>query len=226
MAYRAEAVNRILEINETLPADKKIRVISMSMGWWPTAGGYKQMQAAAEKAVDAGILFVAPTQNMEQLYGFDFQGSGRRPADDPDDFSSYRPGLFWANRAGHSWASNRLLVPTDSRALSSPTGTEDYFFTRMGGASWAIPYIAGAYVLSVQVDTNITPERFWMLAMKTGRTIQLDDTNGKTAFGPILDPIKLIDAIQAGELTQEAALKAELAKYKRPASPGGYKVSP
>jgi hypothetical protein len=50
--------------------------------------------------------------------------------------------------------------------------------------------------LAVQVDPKITPVRFWGLAIKTGRVIRLDRKGEKCSFGPILDPVKLITALQ------------------------------
>ena len=42
----------------------------------------------------------------------------------------------------------------------------------------------------------MTPKRFWELALKTGRTIQLERDGKQTPFGPIIDPSALIDAIK------------------------------
>ena len=49
--------------------------------------------------------------------------------------------------------------------------------------------------------------------MKTGRTIEAK-YDGKTAsLGPILDPVQLIEALRRGDLSDKAAVAAELAKY-------------
>ena len=49
--------------------------------------------------------------------------------------------------------------------------------------SWAVPYVAGVYALAVQVDPAITPERFWALAVRTGRTIELNRQGMTKLFG-------------------------------------------
>jgi hypothetical protein len=49
--------------------------------------------------------------------------------------------------------------------------------------------------LAVQVDPKITPERFWALAMKTGRTVEMKDGGKTVSLGPILDPVQLIAAL-------------------------------
>jgi len=211
LTYLAQGVERILEINEQLPKDKKIRVISMSIGWQPSTEGYGEISEATQKAKDAGMLVIC--SSVEEVHGFKFHGLGRPPFADPEIFESYEPGLFWAP-AVRTIGSKRLLVPMDSRTTAGPHGADEYVFYREGGWSWSIPYIAGAYALAAQVEPAITPERFWVLAMKTGRTIELENYGKKILFGQILDPAKLIDALKAGDLSDSKALEEELRKYK------------
>jgi hypothetical protein len=88
-----------------------------------------------------------------------------------------------------------LLVPMNSRTTASPMGQDEYVFYRMGGESWTMPYLAGMYALAAQVDPGITPERFWELALQTGRTLDISGSSGSFQVGPILDPAGLIDAL-------------------------------
>lgn len=203
-AYGAKAIHRILEINEQLPEDRKIRVISMSIGWSGSPRGHQDISEAAERAKEAGMLLIC--SSVEKVHGFRFHGLGRDLLGDPDDFNSYRI----ASWGSHMYARNdRLLVPMDARSVASPTGKDEYVFYGQGGWSWTIPYIAGAYALAAQVDPNVTPDRFWALAMKTGRTIERKE--GK--LGPILDPVKLIAALKAGELADPEAVEEELKRH-------------
>ena len=193
----AQGVQRILEVNEQLPKDKKIRVISISMGWRPSDISYKEITEAAQKAKEAGMLVIC--SSVDQIHGFSFHGLGRHPLADPDVFESYESCLRgWPKKYDdvRSRYSEHLLVPMDSRTTASHLGIDEYVFYREGGWSWSIPYIAGVYALAAQVEPDITPERFWSLAMKTGRTIELENKGKKIPFGPILDPVKLIDAIK------------------------------
>jgi hypothetical protein len=100
----------------------------------------------------------------------------------------------------------------DARTTASPTGASEYVFYAQAGWSWSIPYIAGAYALVAQVEPKITPERFWALALRTGRTIKLRQNAKEIEFGPILDPARLVEAIRRGDLSDPAAVTAELAK--------------
>ncbi len=191
----ARAVRRILQINAGLPDDQKIRVLSMSVGWSPLEAGYAEMTAAVNDAKAAGIFVVS--SNLEQTYGFKMHGLGRAPLADPDSFNSYDAGLFYASQLPPNGMTDRLLIPMDSRTVASPSSPDEYAFFRAGGWSWITPYLAGVYVLAAEVDPEITPERFWELAMSTGRTIELEQNGKIIPFGPILDPLALVKALNA-----------------------------
>jgi subtilisin family serine protease len=202
----ARSIHRIIEVNAQLPKDNKIRVISISKGWMPSHEGYKDIMEAVQKAQAAGMLIVCTGGAYRE--GFDFGVLGRSPWADPDVFESYEPGLFtakrfWSRPPSRADRSSSLgdsfSVPMDSRTTASPAGIDEYVFYRIGGASWAVPYVAGVYALAVQADPAITPERFWALAVRTGRTIELERNDGRRPLGPIIDPVGLIRAIQAGE---------------------------
>jgi subtilisin family serine protease len=194
--YYAQAVQRILQINQQLPEGRKIRVIAMQIGWSPDQAGYDEITAAVKEAKAAGLLVVS--SSLEETFGFKFQGLGRAPLADPDKFESYEPGLWWAKDFyAVNQFSDRLLVPMDSRTTASPGGAGEYVFYRQSGWSWAIPYIAGIYALAAQTKPTLTPDEFWLIAMKTGRTIELKQDGKAIPFGPILDPVALIAALQA-----------------------------
>jgi hypothetical protein len=195
--FLAQAVRRILEINRQLPANRRIRVISIARGWSPGEKGYESITAAVAEAKAAGMLVVCSSIEAQAVHGLKFHGLGRGPLADPDQFESYEPGWFWAKAIpDDERLEDRLLVPMDSRAVASPTGEDEYVFYRQGGWSWAIPYIAGMYALAAQVDPAITPEGFWSLAIETGRIIQVNHEGQVIPLEPILDPAALVQALQ------------------------------
>jgi hypothetical protein len=213
--YEAEAIWRILQINEQLPADRKIRVISISFGWQFGQRGFAEVTKAAQEAKAEGLLVIS--SSVEMTHGFKFHGLGRDLLSSANDFASFRPARWGQEMyANH----DHLLVPMDMRATASPTGKNEYAFYSDGGWSWAIPYIAGTYALAAQVDPKITPERFWALAMKTGRTVRVLHESKSFDLGPILDPAQLIEALERGDLSDKEAVDAELAKYSAPSSHG------
>ena len=194
--YYAQAVRRILEINQDIPEDRKIRVIAMQVGWSPDQAGYDEITTAVNEAKAEGIFVVS--SSLSETYGLHFHGSGRNPLADPNDFQSYEPGSWWQKYFyENGLRADTLLIPMDSRTTASPTGTEDYVFYREGGWSWSIPYLAGMYALAVQVKPEFTPEEFWDTALKTGKTIQIQHNGKEYEFGVILDPQALIDAIKS-----------------------------
>ncbi|MHC4143930.1 MAG: family 16 glycoside hydrolase [Planctomycetota bacterium] len=200
--YLAQGIHRIVEINEQLPQDKKIRAISISRGWGESHKDYDLIMQAVQKARAAGMLVATCSVDLVHE-GCDYAGLGRLPLADPDLFESYEKNLyatesFWDghNSPPEGWY---FCVPLDSRTTASQDGIDEYVFDRCGGFSKAPPYTAGVYALAVQVDPAITPERFWALAARTGRTIEIERNGKKRRLGPIIDPVRLIRSIEAGE---------------------------
>jgi hypothetical protein len=193
----AVAVRRILEINNTLPPGEKIHVISLSIGWHrtPVPTGFEDINAAVSEAKAMNVLVTS--SSLQQTHGFKFHGLDRNPSGDPDDFSIYRPGRFWADSfaSNDPFLANRLLVPMDHRTLAAPGGNDQYAHYATGGWSWCTPYLAGVYALACQVDPTMTPDRFWATALKTGRAIQFDLDGRRVSLGPILDPGALMESL-------------------------------
>jgi hypothetical protein len=206
--WTAKSIDRILEVNKTLPNDKKIRVISISVGWKKDKKGYDEVTAAVNRAKDQGIFVVS--SSLVNTYGYMFNSLGRNPLNDPKLPSSYEPGLFWADQYYENdknfysdWEKlfganidQVLLVPMDSRTTASPTGINDYVFYREGGWSWSIPYIAGLYALACQVKPDINPDVFWSAALNTGDTIKVQNNGKEYELKKIVNPVKLMEAIK------------------------------
>ncbi|QOR36123.1 peptidase S8 [Clostridium sp. 'deep sea'] len=180
--YRAQAIDRIVEVNKLLPKDRKIRVISISVGFNSKEKGYEEVMKSIANAEQEGIYTVYVGSD-------DFWGLGREPLLSADEITSYTKGVAWRNCDAPD---NILLIPMDSRCTASPTGDTDYVFYRSGGMSWSVPYVAGLYAVACQANPNITPELFWQEALKTSDTL-LD--NEEIEIGKIVNPVKLIENI-------------------------------
>ncbi len=204
----AKSIDRILEVNNTLPKDKKIRVISISVGWDKSQKGYEEANAAVDRAKKAGVFVVS--SSLVNTDGYMFNGLGRNPLSDPEATSSYEPGLFWKDRYyeyGNEFYSMMgekagvkidevLLIPMDSRTTASPTDPKDYVFYREGGWSWSIPYVAGLYALACEVNPEVTPEIFWSTALKTGDTIKVQNNGKEYELKKVVNPVKLMEALK------------------------------
>lgn len=172
-AVIAKAIDRILEINRQLPKEKKIRVISISLGWMPGTCGYQEVTEAVERAKQEGVFVISTA--LESTHGLRFMGLGRDPQGDPDKPTSYSASSWYKIYLDLTPVQPMLLLPMDSRATASPTGVTDYAFYRTGGMSWAVPYVAGLYALACQVHPEVTPQQFWAKALETGDVVEVMD---------------------------------------------------
>jgi hypothetical protein len=200
----AAAIHRLLDINETLPPARKIRVISLSVGWSPGQLGYDETMKAVERGTRQGV-FVLSTA-LRKTHSLRFDGLGREAMADPNRHESYGPGSWWANTF---WGGDmrfkpgtRLCVPMDGRTTASPSGPNDYVHYDNAGWSWAVPWIAGLYALACQVEPEITPEIFWAKALKTGRTIRLRGQGEDIDFGTLADPVALISELRESRMAE------------------------
>lgn len=170
--WAAKCIDRILEINRSLPQNHKIRVISISVGWSPQEIGYQEANDAVERARKENVFVISTS--MTQSFGFLIFGLGREPMKNPDDLASYGE-AWWGGFYPHEQPGGReaLILPMDSRTTASPTGPKDYAFYRLGGLSWSVPWAAGLYALACQVKPDITPEVFWAKALETGDALMM-----------------------------------------------------
>jgi hypothetical protein len=198
--YFAEGINRLLDINEQLPEANRIRVISVS---WNTAPGNlhaffnegaRDMRNAVKRAKDENVLLVSTSIDFD--YEFDIAGLGREPLGDPNDFSSYRLGLF--ERGSADAYRDCIFFPMDARSVAAEKGENTYTYSYDGGFSWICPYIAGLYALCAQVRPDVTPELFLETVAETAREQPSSDTEYPLK---IVDPLKLLTAIQKLNVT-------------------------
>jgi hypothetical protein len=70
-------------------------------------------------------------------------------------------------------------------------------FYREGGWSWAIPYVAGLYALAAQVNPDITPDKFWEIALKTGYINTIEHEGKELKLGTIANPRALIEELKS-----------------------------
>lgn len=191
----ALAINRIIEINKQLQQDKKIRVISISLGLNPDEKGYTEIISSINEASESGIVVI--TANTFVTNNMPFVGLGRDPNKDPDDYRSYEQGILWSpefyfNYNQFCLKSNLLMLPMDSRTIADFTGFNVYSFGRIGGISWSVPYLAGVYVLACQQKNDITPQQFWNDALKTGDSVEIVKDSKSYMLKKIINPQKLI----------------------------------
>ena len=190
LGYIAQSIDRLVEVNRQLPKEHKIRVISISLGMVKESKGYDLATEAIKKANQDGIFVVTVDDKK-----FINDGMERVPLADPDKKESYSGGMmFCLNKEGSGDA--ELQIPMDSRTVADPTGKEEYYFSRIGGQSWIVPWTAGLYALACQAYADITPEVFWAAALETADSVSFQ-RNGKThTLKKVVNPIRLMEKIQ------------------------------
>jgi hypothetical protein len=200
----AKSIDRIVEINKSLPKEHKIRVISISLGWDTSTEGGDAADQAVHRAEKDGIFVITTCPDRFSDGKMLLMGLGRDPLADPDKLNSCKTGLFWTSSFLHGpdeqWRAvtkGMLLAPMDSRCYASPTGVKDYVFGRSGGLSWTCPWMAGLYALACQVKPSVTPEEFWKSGLDTGDTVQIEKDGKKYPLEKIVNPAKLIKRLES-----------------------------
>jgi hypothetical protein len=191
--WRVKSIYRVLEINRTLPPDKKIRVLSISFG-----SDRRNFLKAIEDAGKEGLFVIS--SSLSKTHNLRFNGLGRDCLTDPDNILSYFPGSFWSNYFYNNPDKynndSTLMIPMDSRCTASQSGINSYVFYSNGGWSWSIPYVAGLYALACQVKPSVTPQEFWKKALETGDEIKIEKNDKVYKFGKIVNPVKLIESLK------------------------------
>lgn len=192
----ADSILRVLEINGYLPAQEKIRVISISRGYSPQDKGYEELTSAIAQADKENILVI--TTSTEWYYGISLFGMDRDYENDPDDFSSYLPASWITDEfyADPSLFADRFLAPMGSRTVAACTGPEDYELSHNGGLSWAVPWWAGFYALCCEVKPEITPQEFLQLLAETSVTVDLSHDNKTYPLGKIVNPAAMMERLR------------------------------
>ena len=193
------AIDRILEINRTLPNEKKIRVISISQGFGTYINDYSEFKAKVREAKERGVFAITTSVSEDHDFNMDIKGLSR--SEDPDQSSNYRFGDTWdeENYAKDGYFNRAtLLVPMGNRTFASYMGNNEYQHDYDGGYSWMIPWLASCYALCCQVNPDITPELFMQVAFDTGDI--LNDTSENTLAdknnAKIINPQRLIERLK------------------------------
>jgi hypothetical protein len=192
----AATINRILDQNAKLPQEQRIRAIGISLGIEKQMSGYDDIRAAIARARKEGVFVI--TVSIELDYPASIAGLGRDPLADPNAVNSYLPGYFLAAGFYQNQVpfSQPVWVPMDSRSTAGPTGLQAYVFYRLGGMSWAVPYLEGVYALALQVKPDLGPDDFLKLARETGSYSQFSRDGKDYKLGPIINPPALIARLQ------------------------------
>lgn len=189
--YFADCLNWMIDENEKLPLNDKIRLVSVSSS--PTSKNNwcingEAWTLAVQRAQDAGILVLDCRTDEPTSFVF----TAYLDQGDIDDVSNYKP--FFPipsdDFGGERWK-NDIYAPASKRTLAREyrLGEIGYRYEGYGGQSWALPYVSGVLALGAQVAPNLSMEALKNL---------LFETAFETPEGyKIIYPTQFIDALEA-----------------------------
>lgn len=183
--YYADALNWLVDENENLPADQKIRAVSVSAAPSGQGSPFNKNNAAWDKAYEratqAGMLVLDCTEDKGQTAPCYYDLA------DPENVSKCTPG--WPGMSVQQEFGKRILVPTSLRSQAEEYnfGQVAYQFTGRGGLSWSIPYLAGVLAMGWQIRPDLTGPQMMDLIFQSA----YDQTGMK-----VINPPAFIDAVK------------------------------
>ncbi len=207
-----KALKDIIEYNKT--HEDKIKIVSVSKGYQEIPG-VKEWLELKKEAKNLGITVIdCDYFNENNIHG----GGSIINKDKPDDyelplfypnsqrnipsiedlkhklsltdeytrknfFDKYKTEQNYINTIKES-----LIVPSDYRTMASMKGNDEYVYNAKGGWSWAVPYYAGVFALALQVNPDLTNEKFLEIVKRTA---------GKTKKGfKVINPPGIIEEVK------------------------------
>lgn len=154
--YFAECLNWVVEQNQNLPEDEKIKVVSISAapeeGWFENFELYNE---AVLKAQEEGILVLDCRTNVVDT---GIVWGGNYDVKNPEDVTAFEVGF---PNGGGDYTSDEwdryIFAPANyrTRACAYLEGQYYYGYDGWGGQSWAVPYVAGVLALGWQVNPDL-----------------------------------------------------------------------
>ncbi len=194
---RALAIRDIIEFNNTVSKDKKVKVISSPIGYITKKSepGLEEYIMAIKDAKASGIIFIDTANN------FDLHWGGGGSVSDKENPEKYMLALYMENWLDikapklpkEKLAELPIIIPSDYRGMASEKGESDYNYNGKGGASWSVPYLAGIVALTLQVNPNLSEKQISGLISETATT----NSNGLK----VINPEKAIE--KASKMAQE-----------------------
>ena len=178
----ARGFQRIIEINKTLPEDKKIKIIGMSHRVADKNGYYLKnsdlLRKAEQDAEEQGIMVIDCDTFDDPIL------LATRADKNVDDYKSYTI----AKKYTSNNPNGKLCVPIARTYAAGYIADKNFYqFTQNGGQSWSVPYIVGVITMGLQVNPNLTKQQ----AMK-----YLYDSGYDFQGGKIINPEGFIELVK------------------------------
>ena len=161
----AQALDMIVEKNNTLADGEKIRVVSISAAPVPSNNIWVNGEMYIESvrcAQEAGILVLDCSNEFGIIgaCGYDF--------DNPEDVTLCKPGFIASQSQGWNDKTD-ILAPIWYRTVAEIYSEDDfsYAYEAQGGLSWGIPYAAGILALGWEIRPELTPDEIVQILSDT-----------------------------------------------------------
>ena len=141
--FQNQAIERVLEINKTLPETKKIRFLSCSWGG-PEDQFYEQSVQLLKKCEENGIM----------VLGAGYSNINQRPCT--------KHGITIMMKDGEDVTEkmkNMIGIPTDCK--TTPYFEGGYLYSKHGGLSSTFPYMAGVFACALQNNQLFFTRENW-----------------------------------------------------------------
>lgn len=178
--YYIKAINKIIEINKSLPKNEKIKIVSISDGVDKKNKNYSKWQQTLKKANSNGLTVVYSNLLGEKK----FIWGGCDPSKDRNNPLNYKLSNYLK---GKKIDKASIIVPGDFRTTACNSSDSDYVYWGEGGFSWAIPYVTGLAALAWQVNPNLTFDQIM------NKLIETKTTTSEGRY--IINPEKFINSI-------------------------------
>lgn len=191
--YMVDAIERVLEINKSLPQNQKIRVLMIAREYNNYNGeDEKRVDEIIAKADKEGIFVVTPS--LVKQYGFTLTGLSRIANMSPETLANYRLGS-WENTL--YLPEKSIYVPKDNRTVADYTSTTGYTYVPVGGDGFATAWLTGIYALSAQVFPNLTGERFLRYVVDYNDVLNVKEEGSNYTLKSVVSPQDLINGLKS-----------------------------
>ena len=185
-------ISKLIEINKDLSDSEKIRVISISLSLRTVKENCldkqnRELLAAAITKAEAADIVVLTTDIFDE-YGDFGTPIKKLPYTDADDYQNYFPSRTFYNRS----IVEKISVPIEGKTVAYYQGDNEYQYVNYGGLSWAVPYIAGLYVLCCEVDPFMNYEKFIYVIEMTSLSLSSSYDNQLFRLDKIIQPEQVI----------------------------------
>jgi len=149
------ALEKLLAINDTMPEDQIIRIVSISNNISSRDKKVVSRWESVEKRANASnIGIIYSSFNSAHRY---FTWGGCPPYLDGNNPDNYDHTPFVIREDFNDYI-EKILLPADFRTVADNRTDTTYNYSGESGFSWAIPYAAGLAALALQINPKLTLE--------------------------------------------------------------------